>query len=100
MMLRRLKGWKLGSKWLGSYRILQRVGVIYKIVSRGGEGKVVHHDQLKSSYVPFQPGELVCPSRKVGEFQVVDVAPRPLGNPRARPVRLRQNIRPQDRYGY
>ena len=38
--------------------------------------KVVHHDQLKLSYVPFQPGELVCPAREVGEFQMVDVAPQ------------------------
>ena len=99
-MLRRPKGWKLGSKWAGPYRILKRVGVNYKIVSQGGEGKVVHHDQLKLSYVPFQPGELVCPSQEIGEFQVVDVSPQPVGNSRARPARLRQNIRPPNRYGY
>ena len=100
VMLRRPKGWKLGSKWVGPYRILKRVGVNYKIVSQGGEGKVVHHDQLKLSYVPFQLGELVCPSREIGEFQVVDVEPQQEGNPRARPARLRQNIRPPNRYGY
>ena len=60
----------------------------------------LHHDQLKLSYVPFQLGELVCPSREIGEFQVVDVEPQQEGNPRARPARLRQNIRPPNRYGY
>ena len=100
VMLRRLKGWKLGSKWVGPYRIQKRMGVNYKIVSQGGEGKVVHHDQLKLSYVPFQPGELVWPSQEIGEFQVVDVAPQQVGNPRARPARLRQNIRPLNGYGY
>ena len=47
-----------------------------------------------------QPGELVCPARGVGEFRVVDVAPQEVGNPRARPARLRQIVRPPDRYGY
>ncbi|CAB4003955.1 Hypothetical predicted protein [Paramuricea clavata] len=28
---------------------------------------VVHHDQLKCSYIPFEEGELVCPSREVVE---------------------------------
>jgi hypothetical protein len=62
--------------------------------------KVVHRDQLKLSYVPFQPGEIVCPAREVGEFRVVDVAPQEVGNPRVRPARLRQTIRPPDQYGY
>ena len=100
VMLRRPKGWKLGNKWVGPYRILNRVGVNYKIMSTGGEVKVVHHDQLKITHIPFQPGELVCPTREIGEFQVVDVAPQPVENPRTRPARLRQNIRPPDRYGY
>ena len=67
-------------------------------MSQAGEGKVVHHGQLKLSYVPFQLGELVCPSREIGEFQVVDVESQQEGNPRARPARLRQNIRPPNRY--
>ncbi len=96
-MLRRPKGWKFGSKWVGPYRIIKRLGVNYKIISRGGVEKVVHHDQLKLSYVP---GELVCPTREVGELQVVDVAPQEVGSPRTRPARLRQTIRPPDRYGY
>ena len=32
VMLRRPKGWKLGSKWVEPYRIPKRVGVNYKIV--------------------------------------------------------------------
>ena len=68
VMIRQPKGWKLGSKWVGPYRILKRVGVNHKIVSQGGEEKVVHHDQLELSYVPFQPGELVCPSKEVSEL--------------------------------
>ena len=46
VMLRRPKGWNLGSKWVGPYRILKRLGVNYKVISRGGVEKVVHHDQL------------------------------------------------------
>ena len=34
------------------------------------------------------------------EFQVVDVAPQQVDNPRTRPARLRQNVRPPERYGY
>ena len=36
---------------------------------------VVHHDQLKHNFTPFQEREPVCPSREVGEFKVVDVTP-------------------------
>jgi hypothetical protein len=53
VMLRRSKGWKLGSKWVVPYRILKRLGVNYKVTSRGGVEKVFHHDQLKLSYVLF-----------------------------------------------
>ncbi len=81
VMLRRPKGWKFSSKWVRPYRIIKRLGVNHKIISRGGVEKVVHHDQLKLSYVPFQPGKLGCPTREVGEFQVVDVAPQEVGNP-------------------
>ena len=84
VMLRRPKGWKFGSKLVGPYGIIKLSGVNYKIISRGGVEKVVHHDQLKLGYVPFQPGELVCLTREVGEFQAVDVAPQEVGNPRTR----------------
>ena len=50
VMLKRPKGWKFGNKWVGPYRILNRVGVDYRIVSKGGKEMVVHHDQLKHSY--------------------------------------------------
>ena len=52
-MLRRPKGWKLGSKWVGPYRILKRLEVNYKVISRVGVEKVVHHDQvmIKLCYV-------------------------------------------------
>ena len=46
VMLRRPKGWQFGSKWVGPYRIIKRLGVNYKIISRGSVEKVVHHDQL------------------------------------------------------
>ena len=75
VMLKRPKGWKFGNKWVEPYRILNRVGLDYRIVSKGGKEMVVHHGQLKHSYIPFQEGELVCPSREVGEFKVVDVTP-------------------------
>ena len=64
---------------------------------------VVHHDQLKYSYIPFQAVEPVYPSSEAGEFHVVDVTPPQLGIdgfPRARPARLRQRINPPNRYGY
>ena len=49
VMLRRPKGWKFGSKLVGPYGIIKLSGVNYKIISRGGVEKVVHHDQLKLS---------------------------------------------------
>ena len=64
---------------------------------------VVHHDQLKNSHTPFQEGKPVCPSREVGEFEVVDVTPPQDGTEgvaRVRPTRLRQNINPPQRYGF
>ena len=102
-MLKRPKGWKLGNKWVGPFRVVKRFGVNYRIVSKGGKVMVVHHDQLKHSYIPFQTGEPVCPSWEVGEFHVVDVTPPQLGIdgfPRVRPARLRQRIHPPNRYGY
>ena len=103
VMLKRPKGWKFGNKWVGPFSILKQFGVNYRIISKGGKVMVVHHDQLKHSHIPFQVGEPVCPSREVGEFQVVDVTPPQLGIdgfPRARPARLRQRINPPNRYGY
>lgn len=99
VMLKRPKGWKFGSKWVGPFTIQKRFGVNYKILSKGGKVMVVHHNQLKLCHIPFQQGEPVCPSREV-EFQVVDITPRLSGTPRVRPARLRQNVRPPDRYGY
>jgi hypothetical protein len=39
---------------VGPYRIVKRVGVDYRIVSKGRKEMVVHHDQLKHSYIPVQ----------------------------------------------
>jgi hypothetical protein len=61
-MLKRPKGWKLGNRWVGPYRIVKRVGFDYRIVSKGRKEMVVHHDQLKHSYIPVQESELVCPT--------------------------------------
>ena len=102
-MLKRPKGWKLGNKWVGPFRVVKRLGVNYRIVSKGGKVMVVHRDQLKYSYISFQAGEPVCPGREVGKFHVVDVTPPQLdidGFSRARPARLRQGINPPNRYGY
>jgi hypothetical protein len=88
---------------VGSYRIVKRVGFDYRIVSKGRKEMVVHHDQLKHSYIPVQESELVCPSREVGEFKVVDVTPSqdsPDGNARVRSARLRQHINQPMRYGF
>ena len=46
-MLKRPKGWKLGNKWVGPFRVVKRFGVNYRIVSKGGKVMVVHHDQLR-----------------------------------------------------
>ena len=92
VLLKRPKCWKLGNKWVGRYRISKRLGVKYKLVSRSDKEKVLHHDQLKLIYIPLQPGELVCPIREVGEFQVVDVAPQQAKIPRARPARLKPSF--------
>ena len=35
------------------------------VVSKGEKEMVVHYNQLKHSYIPFQEGEPVCPSRGV-----------------------------------
>ena len=74
-MLKRPKGWKFGNKLVGPYRILNLVGVVYRIVSKGEKEMIVHHDQLKHSYIPSQEGEPLCPSREVGELKVVDLTP-------------------------
>ena len=50
----------------------------------------VPHDQVEHSYIPFQVGEPICPSREAGEFQMVDVTPPQLGIdgfPRVQPAR-------------
>lgn len=52
VMLKRHKGWKLGNKWVPPFRILKQLGVNYKIKSVADGTKVVHHDQLKLSYIP------------------------------------------------
>ena len=90
-MLKKPKSWKFGNKWVEPYQPL-RVGVDYRIVPKGGKEMVVDHNQLKHSYISFQEGEPVCPSREEGEFKVVDVT-SPHGGidhiARARPARLR-----------
>ena len=66
-MLKRPKGWKLDNKWVGPFRVVKRFGVNYRIVSKGKKVIVVHYDQLKYSYIPFQAGEPDCPGREVGD---------------------------------
>ena len=44
--LRRPKGWKFGAKWVGSFDVISRSGVDYKIKSSKGKITVVHHDRL------------------------------------------------------
>ena len=102
VMLKRPKSWKFGSKWVGPFEVKSRMGVNYRIESKVGKQRVVHHDHLKHSYVPFREGEVVCPGREFDDFQFVECAPptTPQDNPRLRPRRLRQNIRPPVRYGY
>ena len=100
VMLKRPKVWKFGTKWRGPYEITKRLGVNYKIRHKGGKEIVVHHNNLKISYIRFNQGELVCPTVETGEFQEVENAHQPQVIPRARPARLRQTIRPPDRYGF
>ena len=53
VMLKRPKGWKFGNKWVGPYRILNRVGVDYRIVSKGGKKMVCSSRPVKTQLYPF-----------------------------------------------
>ncbi|CAB4030724.1 Hypothetical predicted protein [Paramuricea clavata] len=46
----------------------------------------------------YWPAIRVVVEKELREFRVVDVAAQEVGDPSARPARLRQTIRPPDRY--
>ena len=107
--IRRLKGWKLGAKWIGPFEIVCRMGVNYKIRSSKGKITVVHHDRLKRGYASVNGGNVVCPAPELGGDRVVYTAPtedvQPNCDnaphiPRVRPRNIRQNVHPPDRYGF
>ena len=60
--LRRPKKWKFGRKWLGSYTVVSRRGVNYKIKSQEGKELVLHHNDLKVYAMPNLKGTVVCPT--------------------------------------
>lgn len=76
--------------------------------SNDGKAMVVHHDNLKTGYIPVDSGRIVSPGRESGDFTVVHslpqhpVIPPPPNRLRGDPQRyeLRQNIRPPVRYAY
>lgn len=66
---------------------------------------VAHHNNLKYCLVPKDKGELISPTRRTGDIQVVEkeiVLPSTTTpeqpRQRLRPPHLRQNVRPPDRY--
>ena len=108
--LKRPKKWKFGPKWVGTYTVLERLGVNYKLKSQDGEISIVHHDNLKLSRIPCGQGKIAAPTPESGNFYVVEplLAPPMEGGdetrgtnnaPRVRPVGLRQNVQPPKRFG-
>ena len=108
--LKRPKQWKFGPTWVGPYKVLERLGVNYRIKRQDGKVSIVHHDNLKLSRIPSGNGQIVPPTPESGDLEVVE----PLfeaqnvgcegtrgtnGVPRVRPARLRQNVQPPKRYG-
>ena len=108
--LKRPKQWKFGPTWVGPYKVLERLGVNYRIKRQDGKVSIVHHDNLKLSRIPSGNGQIVPPTPESGDLEVVE----PLfeaqnvgckgtrgtnGVPRVKPARLRQNVQPPKRYG-
>ena len=82
------------------------MGVNYKIKSNSGKEMVAHHNNLNLCTAPKGRGELVSPTRKTGDIQVVEyetvppsaTTPEQPRQQQVRPPNLRQNVRPPDRY--
>ena len=107
--VKRPKKGKFGRKWIGPYKVANRMGVTYRVQEKDGKSMVVHHDNIKKGYIPLDSGRIVSPGRETGDFEVVSgvpqhpIIPPPPHRPRGvHPQRyeLRQNIRPPVRLGY
>ena len=68
--LKRPKKWKFGPKWVGPYKVLERLGVNYKIKRQNGKVSIVHHDNLKLSRIPCENGQIVPPTPESGDLYV------------------------------
>eukprot|EP00794_Sanderia_malayensis_P018344 gene18344-biopygen12294 len=108
--LRRPKTWKFGRRWICPYQILARNGVNYRVRSKDGKELVVHHNNVKACTVPFGKGEPFCPVKETVGIEVatpseLDPGRENIGEehhdlqPFRRPARLRQIIRPPQRFG-
>ena len=67
---------KFGRKWIGPYKVVNKLGVTYHIWSNDGKVKVVHHDNLKLGYIPSDSGRVVSPGCKPSNFTVVHSLPQ------------------------
>ena len=69
--VKRPKTGKFGRKWIGPYKVVNRLRVTYRVRSNDGKVKVVHRDNLKLGYIPLDNGRVVSPGRESGDFTVV-----------------------------
>ena len=107
--VKRPKKGKFGRKWIGPYKVANRMGVTYRVQAKDGKSMVVHHDNMKKGYIPLDSGRIVSPGRETGDFEVVSGVPQhPIIPPPPHRLRgvhpqryeLRQNICPPVRLGY
>ena len=67
---------KFGRKWIGPYKVVKQMGVTYRMRSNDGKVMVVHHDKLKTGYIPLDSGRIVSPGGELGDFTVVPALPQ------------------------
>ena len=101
---------KFGPMWVRPYKVLERLGVNYRIKRQDEKLSIVHHDNLKLSYIPSGNGQIVTPTPESGDLEVVEPffeaqnvgckgTRGTNGVLRVRPARLRQNVQQPKRYG-
>ena len=107
--VKRPKKGKFGRNWIGPYKVVNRLGITYRVQSKDGKVMIVHHDNIKKGYIPIDSGRIVSPGRETGDFEVVHgmpqnpIIPPPPHRPRGvhpQPHALRQNLRPPVRFAY
>ena len=67
--LHRPKTWKCGRRWIGLIKLFHSLGgVNYRIQSDEGKEKIVHHNNVKASRVPWGQGQIIPPVREAEEI--------------------------------